>query len=64
MPQKRKYLYKEDFDKWVANDYAHFKKKVDCLEKKVSFIKGQLWVILPILVAIATAIIALVFKGG
>ena len=62
MANRRKYLFKDDFDNFLNNDWKHLKEKVSCLEKATHFIKGQLWFVFPVLAIILTAIVALVFK--
>lgn len=47
--QQEEYLPKKEFDDFRTNDFEHLQKKVDKISGSVSFIKGQLWVGIPLL---------------
>jgi len=42
----------EWFREWHENDYSHLQKAVSGLEKSVAWIKGSLYVVVPLLMAL------------
>ena len=56
MPADRsKYLTRKKFDEFLSNDFEH-------LKRDVHFIKGQLWIIVPVMLAILGAVLGLLNK--
>jgi len=54
--EKKQPLTRGEFSQWISNDYNH-------LVMAVSFIKGQLYVLIPLVMAILAGIAALIYIG-
>jgi len=50
------------FDRFVANDFEHLKEKVGKIDKAVSFIKGQLVILIPLILVILGMTGTILFK--
>lgn len=55
-------LTEEKFDLFIHNDFKHVLTRISRLESSIAFIKGQLWILLPVAIAILGAVGTLMIK--
>jgi hypothetical protein len=55
---ENKWLTEEKFEEFLANDFAHVQNSLSKVERSVANVKGQLYVVIPLLIAILGTIIA------
>ena len=56
------WLTKSEFKKFVENDHTHLIHRVGKIERTVSFIKGQLLVLIPLVLAVLGLVFILIIK--
>ena len=62
MSDENQFVTGIEFDRFVINDFEHLKEKVGKIDKAVSFIKGQLVILIPLILVILGMTGTILFK--